>query len=103
MKLRDAFIACLVALVIFSIAASAQTNRLSRTNLLEYRDAAGKIREGHSVADWERRRKEILAAMQEVMGPLPGQEKRCPLDVRIEETVDCGAFDRELITYASEP
>jgi dienelactone hydrolase len=37
------------------------------------------------------------------MGRLPGPEKRCPLDVRIEEEVDDGAFVRRLVTYASEP
>jgi dienelactone hydrolase len=37
------------------------------------------------------------------MGPLPGREKRCPLDWRIEEEVDCGPYLRRLINYASEP
>ena len=37
------------------------------------------------------------------MGKLPGNEKRCPLDVKVEEEVDCGSHVRRLITYASEP
>jgi len=37
------------------------------------------------------------------MGPLPGKEKRCPLDMRAEEEVDCGPYVRRLISYASEP
>ena len=37
------------------------------------------------------------------MGKLPGKEKRCPLDVKVEEEVDCGTYVRRLITYASEP
>ncbi|MEO5802001.1 MAG: prolyl oligopeptidase family serine peptidase [Verrucomicrobiota bacterium] len=41
--------------------------------------------------------------MQKVMGPLPGTEKRCPLDVKVEEEVDCGAYVRKLISYQSEP
>ncbi|PYJ85204.1 MAG: alpha/beta hydrolase [Verrucomicrobia bacterium] len=41
--------------------------------------------------------------MQEVMGPLPGKEKRCPLDVKVEEEVDCGDYVRRFLTYASEP
>ena len=40
--------------------------------------------------------------MQEIMGPLPGPEKRCPLDVKIDEEVDCGAYTRRLLTYQSE-
>ncbi len=38
-----------------------------------------------------------------VMGKLPGDEKRGPLDVKVEEEVDCGSHVRRLITYASEP
>ena len=41
--------------------------------------------------------------MQEVMGPLPGTEKRVSLDVRLLEEVDCGSYVRRLIDYASEP
>ena len=33
-------------------------------------------------------------AMESVMGPLPGKEKRCPLDVKIDEEVDCGRYVR---------
>mgnify|MGYP003574983181 CR=1 FL=1 len=41
--------------------------------------------------------------MQEVMGPLPGSEKRSPLEVKIEEEVDCGSYVRRLLTYQAEP
>jgi hypothetical protein len=41
--------------------------------------------------------------MQEVMGPLPGNEKRCKLEPRIEEEVDCGSYIRKFLTYQSEP
>ena len=41
--------------------------------------------------------------MQAVMGRLPGREKRCPLDMKVEEEVDCGQYVRRSITYASEP
>jgi dienelactone hydrolase len=41
--------------------------------------------------------------MQQVMGTLPGAEKRCPLDVHIDEEVDCGSYVRRRISYASEP
>lgn len=54
-------------------------------------------------ADWPKRRAQILAAAQEIMGPLPGTEKRCALDVQVGEEVDCGSHVRRLITYASEP
>ena len=77
--------------------------RLARTNLLMYRDNKGVVRPVKSVRDWLKRRAEILRGMKEVMGPLPGKDKRCPLDPKIEEEVDCGNYVRRLLTYASEP
>lgn len=57
----------------------------------------------HSVEDWEKKRADILERMQSVMGPLPGDEKKCDLDVVIDEEADCGSYVRRLISYASEP
>ena len=37
------------------------------------------------------------------MGKLPGEEKRCPLDVRVEEEEDAGTYLRRRISYAAEP
>lgn len=79
------------------------STRLDRNNLLLFRDPSGVVKPVKSAADWQRRRAEILRGMQEVMGPLPGAEKRCPLDVHVDEEVDCGSHVRRLITYASEP
>ena len=56
-----------------------------------------------SKADWQERRAEILRGMAAVMGPLPGREKRCPLDPKIEQETDCGSYVRRFITYAAEP
>ena len=56
-----------------------------------------------SPEQWEPRRNAILKGMQAIMGKLPGNEKRVPLDVRTEEEVDCGTYVRRLISYASEP
>lgn len=39
---------------------------------------------------WNAQRPALLKAMQQVMGPLPGPEKRGPLDVQFGETVDFG-------------
>jgi pimeloyl-ACP methyl ester carboxylesterase len=41
--------------------------------------------------------------MQQIMGPLPGAPKRCPLDVRADDEADCGAYVRRTLTYAAEP
>jgi dienelactone hydrolase len=77
--------------------------RLPRDNLLLYRGADGKPRAVQSLDDWKQRRAEIIRGMESVMGRLPGEEKRCPLDVKVEEEADCGKYIRRLITYSSEP
>jgi dienelactone hydrolase len=82
---------------------SAPQSRLSRTNLLLYRSPAGEVRRVESVSDWQKRRLEILAGMQRVMGPLPGAQQRCPLDAQVTEEVDCGDYVRRSVSYSSEP
>jgi len=86
-----------------ALTAHGQEGRLDRANLLEYRAANGDIRPVRTVAEWQIRRAEILAAMQSIMGPVPGAGKRVPLDVRVEDEKDFGSYVRRLITYASEP
>lgn len=81
----------------------ADSPRLPRDNLLLYRGDDGKPRPVTTVAEWEKRRAEIVRGAEAVMGKLPGPEKRCPLDVRTEEEVDCGKYVRRLVTYESEP
>lgn len=83
--------------------ALAASGSAESTNLLVYRDARGELAPVRSVADWQRRRTSLLARMQEVMGPWPGPEKRCGLEVKIEEETDCGGYIRRRLTYASEP
>jgi dienelactone hydrolase len=76
---------------------------LDPAKLLVYRDDAGETHPVKTIADWQRRKASVLKAMQSVMGPLPGKEKRCPLDVKIDEEVDCGSYVRRKLTYAAEP
>src|SRR5215831_8987719 len=71
--------------------------RLDRNNLMTYRDESGSARPVRTIRDWLRRRSEVIAGMQSVMGRLPGREKRCALSVRIEEEVDAGTHLRRLI------
>ena len=77
--------------------------RLDHTNLLIYRDRHNDIKPVKSRSDWRVRRASILSCMQEVMGPLPGKEKHCPLDMKVTEEVDCGSYVRRFLTYSSEP
>lgn len=85
------------------LAGAESPSRLDRNNLLLYRDAQGRVRTARTVKEWQRRRAEVLRGMQEVMGPLPGKEKDCPLDMRVEEETDAGSYVRRLVTYAAEP
>ncbi|MEO6809037.1 MAG: prolyl oligopeptidase family serine peptidase, partial [Isosphaeraceae bacterium] len=77
--------------------------RMPRDKLLTFRGPDNQPEPVRSIGDWLKRYGEILHRMQDVMGPLPGPEKRCPLDMKVEEEVDCGSYVRRLITYASEP
>jgi hypothetical protein len=77
--------------------------RLPRDNLMVYRDKSGTTKDVKTIADWQLRRQSIVQGMESVMGKLPGKEKRCPLDLKIEEEFDGGSYVRRLVTYASEP
>jgi Dienelactone hydrolase family len=103
MKLRQIGSLWLIFAMACSTVAAPVAVQLDHTNLLIYRGSNGEVLRVKSKADWQKRRAEILQAMQEVMGPLPGKSERCPLDVKVEEEVDCGTYVRRLLTYASEP
>jgi dienelactone hydrolase len=77
--------------------------RLPRDNLLVYRGSDNNPAPVRSIDDWQQRRREIMAGVQAVMGPLPSDEKRSSLDIQVEEEVDCGSYVRRRITYGSEP
>ena len=102
MKLAFAGSAALLLLLLGGGAAESPP-RLPRTNLLVYRTQSGEVRPVEKRADWLKRRQEILRGMQSIMGPLPGKERRCPLDPILQEEVDCGTYGCRLISYASEP
>ncbi len=86
-----------------SAAEAIATPRLPRDKLLLFRGPNNEPLPVKTTADWLQRRGEIVRGMEAVMGPLPGREKRCPLDMQLEEEVDCGSYVRRLITYTSEP
>ena len=44
-----------------------------------------------------------MRGMQEVMGPLPGKEKRCPLSPQIKGETDCGSYVLISLSYSAEP
>lgn len=60
-------------------------------------DGGGRLRPVRTKEDWEARRRQILSGMQEVMGPLPGEERRVPLAWKVTETVEVDGFTRKRI------
>ena len=102
---RRTFLASpLVAPLAGTASADTPATRLPRDNLMLFRGEDGKPREVKTVEDWAKRRAEIVRGMEALMGKLPGKEKRCALEPKLEEDeVDCGKHVRRLVTYASEP
>jgi dienelactone hydrolase len=71
-------------------------------SLLTYRDTDGKSKPVATAAEWAKRRAQILANMQEVMGPLPADSKKVALDPKIVEESDQGTYVRQKVTIAVE-
>jgi hypothetical protein len=74
-------------LPVLSATAYGQSNRWSVTTLQE----------------WELKRPALVSNMQVVMGPLPAASRRVPLELKVKEEVDTGAFLRRRIEFTSEP
>jgi hypothetical protein len=72
-------------------------------DLMVVRSQEGNSTPVASPADWRVRRAHILAHFQTVSGPMPGGERRVPLDVRVDETFQEAGYRRMRISYASEP
>jgi dienelactone hydrolase len=73
-----------------------------KANLLISLDADGKAMPVQSPAEWQLRRDHILANMQLVMGPLPTDSGKVPLDLKIESEESLDKVVRKKITFAVE-
>lgn len=93
----------LIATLLASPVVAADWERLPRTNLLVFHQHNGDIAPVRSRSDWRKRRAEIVRGFESMAGKLPGREKHCPLEVRVDEIKDCGRYERRLISYQSEP
>src|SRR6476619_2839574 len=71
----------------------------SHTDLSYYLAPDGSQVPIKTVANWAKRREQILAGMQEVMGPFPHPKSSAPLDVRIEEEHKEDGYLRRKLTY----
>lgn len=72
-------------------------------DLSYYLDPAGNHRPINSAKDWEIRRRHVLAHLQRVMGDVPSEDRRVPLNVEYTVTKRVGDVTRHLITFQSEP
>lgn len=79
-----------------------QAKELSRDRLLEYVDVNQTIHPVTNDKGWQLRRRSVVDAMVTIMGPLPAPKSRAPLQVQINEEVDCGSYVRRHLTYQSE-
>jgi len=73
-----------------------------KARLLIYLDAEGKEHAISAAADWPRRRAHILANMQLVMGPMPPDERKVPLDVHVYDEAKLQRYVRKTISFAPE-
>jgi dienelactone hydrolase len=74
-----------------------------KQNLLRYIDEQGREHPVKTAADWRIRRSHIVENFQLVMGEVPGDEKRVPLDVKVLEEIETPLYIQKKITYLSEP
>jgi dienelactone hydrolase len=93
----------LVSVGVLVTAAAAAPFYPDKANLMVVLDDQGRDRPVATIADWQVRRGHILANMQLVMGEMPLESRRVPLDVQTLETVETPRFTRLKITFAAEP
>lgn len=98
---RRRVLAALTSLTAIERPAAAAGPYVDHTDPAYFLDAAGRRRPVRSPSDWKRRREHVLAAMQEVMGPLPSRRERVPLGVKTEEEVRFDGMIRRKLTYQS--
>jgi dienelactone hydrolase len=67
-----------------------------------YEDAEGELVPVETIEDWQIRRGHILANMQLVMGEMPSDDRRVPLNMRVLESVELPSYTRKKITFAVE-
>lgn len=72
-------------------------------NLLVYADKQGNLYPVRNLGDWQIRKRHILENMQLVMGNLPDERKRVPLDAQVMDEHDSGTFIRRKIALTPEP
>jgi dienelactone hydrolase len=76
---------------------------VDKSKLLVYETKVGGLTPVVDAETWAYRRAHVVRNMELVMGPLPDERKRVPLDVKVVETVTLPRVIRMKITFAAEP
>ncbi len=77
--------------------------RPDRTQLLGTLSKSALARPSAGLVAWQENVERIRNRIQEVMGPVPGEERWVDLGVEVESEVEAGSYVRRLIHYQSEP
>ncbi|MFO1091839.1 MAG: alpha/beta fold hydrolase [Planctomycetaceae bacterium] len=95
--------AILMSLIGAFAAAAEPPKYTEHQDLSYYLDDQGQRQPIKSVVDWEKRRAQVVAHMESVMGPLPKPVTPIPLEVERQETVTLdGGIVRTHITYHTD-
>lgn len=73
-----------------------------KQDLLYFLDAKGTRHPVQSPGDWEKRRRDVLANMQEVMGPMPTIDHQLPVAVEVIKEQKTAKYTWRRITYVVE-
>ncbi|MEY4940595.1 MAG: hypothetical protein RIQ93_2330 [Verrucomicrobiota bacterium] len=73
-----------------------------KQDLLYFLEADGTRRPVQSTSDWDRRRRDVLANMQDVMGPLPVIDHQLPVTVQVIKEQKTDKYTWRRITYVAE-
>ena len=74
-----------------------------KDQLMVYRNAAGTEHDITTAAAWQKRRAHILSNMHEVMGDMPADTQRVPLDIQVLEETSNDTWMRRKILFTPEP
>jgi pimeloyl-ACP methyl ester carboxylesterase len=87
---------------VFAEVRTATDRDYSHQDLTYYRESKDRIVSIKTPSDWQHRRQEILAGMEQVMGALPHPDKRVPLDVQILDEHPEDGYIRRKLAYHSD-
>jgi dipeptidyl aminopeptidase/acylaminoacyl peptidase len=85
------------------IFSAAWVSKIQTADLLAYRDADGQQKQVKNAADWQRRRRQLLAGMTQAMGPLPSRSNQPALDIKISDSLHTPTYTRYTISFMVAP